>query len=47
MAHCRGETLEEKTRWVSSHVVGEATAQTVMIKSIAFMPDILEQFLNG
>jgi hypothetical protein len=37
MAHCCNETFEEKTRWVSSQVVGESTAQTVTTKSIAFM----------
>jgi hypothetical protein len=34
MVHCCNETFEEKTRWVSSQVVGESTAQTVTIKSI-------------
>ena len=40
MTHCLSETSEEKTRWVSSQVVGESTAQTVTIKSIGVMPDI-------
>ena len=34
MAHCRNEALDEKTRWVSSQVVGDSTAQTVTIRSI-------------
>jgi len=37
MAHCRNETSEENTRWVSSQVAGESTAQTVTIKSIGVM----------
>ena len=40
MTHCRGETLEENTRWRSSQVAGDSTAQTVMTRSMAFMPDI-------
>jgi hypothetical protein len=46
MAHCCNETFEEKTRWVSSQVVGESTAQTVTTKSIAFMLDIPSLFPN-
>jgi hypothetical protein len=42
MVHRRNETSEEKTRWVSSQVVGESTAQTVTINSIGVMPDIPE-----
>lgn len=42
MVHRRNETSEEKTRWVSSQVVGESTAQTVTIKSIGVMRDIPE-----
>ena len=40
MTHCRGDTFEENTRCFSSQVVGDSTAHTVMIRSIAFMPDI-------
>lgn len=40
MTHCFGETSEEKTRWASSQVVGESTAQTVTTKSIGVMADI-------
>src|SRR5205823_4051051 len=41
MAHCRNDTFEEKTRCVSSQVVGDNTAHTVTIRSMGFMPEIL------
>src|SRR3954447_8574374 len=41
MTHCCSEPPPEKTRWVSSQVVGDTTAHTVTISSIGFMPDIL------
>ena len=44
MVHCRSEAFEEKTKWVSSQVVGESTAQTVTTKSIAFMLTSLALF---
>ena len=40
MAHCVSEMFELNTRRVSSQVVGDNTAQTVMTKSIGFMPEI-------
>ncbi len=41
MAHCRSEAAPENIRWVSSQVAGDITAQTVTIRSIGFMPNIL------
>src|SRR6187402_1357182 len=41
MVHWRSETCDENTRWVSSQVVGDSTAQTVTIRSMGFMPEIL------
>jgi len=39
MAHCSNEILEENVKCLSSHVFGEATAQTVMIRKIESMTD--------
>jgi hypothetical protein len=41
MAHCLSEAAPENIRWVSSQVAGDSTAQTVTIRSIGFMPQIL------
>ena len=41
MAHCRSEAAPENIRWVSSQVAGDITAQTVTIRSIGLMPNIL------
>src|ERR1700756_937303 len=40
MAHCVSDMLESNTSRVSSQVNGDSTAQTVMTKSIGFMPEI-------
>src|SRR5579883_1665232 len=47
MAHCRSEMLESNTSRVSSQVVGDSTAQTVMTKSIGFMPEIPQVALSN
>jgi hypothetical protein len=41
ITHSRSEPPPEKTRWVSSQVIGDSTAQTVTISSIGFMPKAL------
>jgi hypothetical protein len=38
MTHCCNEKSEVNARCFSSQVFGESTTQTVMIRSIAFMP---------
>ena len=38
MAHCRNEKSDENAKRLSSQLFGESTAQTVMIRFIAFMP---------
>src|SRR5579864_7784947 len=41
MVHCCRENSEENAKCRSSQVFGESTAQTVIISSIAFMPNFL------